>query len=181
VTRIYYDCEFVEDGATIDLVSIGMVAEDGRELYAVSSEFNTGNLLRNPWLVENVWPSLPLKQHPPGFKCRCRHGHLDTDHPDVRPRAQIARAIAEFILGTPDVELWAWYGAYDHVVLCQLWGAMVNLPEGVPMYTHDLKQECDRLGNPSMPEQTEGQHNALADARHVKVMAEFLAALSDKE
>jgi hypothetical protein len=58
---------------------------------------------------------------------------------------------------------------------------MVNLPEGVPMYTHDLKQECDRLGNPSMPEQTEGQHNALADARHVKVMAEFLAALSDKE
>jgi hypothetical protein len=181
VTRIYYDCEFVEDGVTVDLVSIGMVAEDGRELYAVSSEFNTGNLLRNPWLVENVWQSLPLKQHPPGFKCRCRHGHLDTDHPDVRPRAQIARAVAEFILATPDVELWAWYGAYDHVVLCQLWGAMVDLPKGVPMYTHDLQQECDRLGNPDMPEQTEGLHNALADARHVKVLAAFLAALPDKE
>lgn len=33
--RIYYDCEFLEDGNTIDLISMGMVAEDGRELYAV--------------------------------------------------------------------------------------------------------------------------------------------------
>ena len=33
--RIFYDTEFLEDGKTIDLISIGMVAEDGREYYAV--------------------------------------------------------------------------------------------------------------------------------------------------
>ena len=38
--RIFYDTEFLDDGKTIDLISIGMVAEDGRELYAVSSEFD---------------------------------------------------------------------------------------------------------------------------------------------
>ena len=27
--NIDYDCEFLEDGKTIDLISIGMVAEDG--------------------------------------------------------------------------------------------------------------------------------------------------------
>ena len=36
--RYFYDCEFIEDGTTIDLVSIGIVAQDGRELYLVSTE-----------------------------------------------------------------------------------------------------------------------------------------------
>ena len=38
--RFFYDCEFIEDGTTIDLVSIGVVGEDGREFYAVSTEFD---------------------------------------------------------------------------------------------------------------------------------------------
>ena len=38
--RYFYDCEFIEDGTTIELVSIGMVGEDGREFYAVSTEFD---------------------------------------------------------------------------------------------------------------------------------------------
>lgn len=39
-----------------------MVTEDGRELYAVSSEFNVARLLRDPWRAENVWPSLPRRK-----------------------------------------------------------------------------------------------------------------------
>jgi 3' exoribonuclease, RNase T-like len=175
--RVYYDTEFVDDGTVIDLVSIGMVAEDGRELYLVSSEFNERALLRNPWLVENVWPSLPTTE-PRQYRDHLPpHGQLDQDDPAVRTRTQIARAVREFIQATPDVELWAYYAAYDHVALCQLWGAMVDLPDSVPMYTHDLKQEVDRLGNPPLPEQADGHHNALADARHVKAMAEALAGL----
>ena len=42
------------------------------------------------------------------------------------------------------------------------------------MWTNDLKQECERVGNPRMPEQESGEHNALADARHVRAMAAFL-------
>ena len=34
--RYFYDTEFLEDGETIDLISIGIVAEDGREYYAVN-------------------------------------------------------------------------------------------------------------------------------------------------
>jgi hypothetical protein len=44
------------------------------------------------------------------------------------------------------------------------------------MWTNDLKQEVARLGNPSMPEQPSGLHNALADARHVRVMWDFVTA-----
>ena len=40
VYRYFYDCEFIEDGRVIDLVSIGVVDEYGREFYAVSTEFD---------------------------------------------------------------------------------------------------------------------------------------------
>lgn len=169
--RFFYDCEFIEDGTTIDLVSIGIVSEDGREFYAVSSEFDQAKLQANPFLVEHVWPSLPRLNTEKGRRCRCRHGHLDLGHPDVRSREQIARGVLQFLFGEPQasppsIELWAWFAAYDHVTLAQLWGPMIKLPRGVPQLTGDLKQEAMRLGNPRLPEQTEGVHNALADARH---------------
>lgn len=177
--RIYYDTEFIEDGRTIDLISIGMVAEDGREYYAVSGEFSGAKFLRNPWLIENVLPSLPFVRE----SATATELTVDFDHPDrpvVKPRWRIADDVRQFILAEPDPQLWAWYGAYDHVALCQLFGSMIGLPEGMPMWTNDLRQECERLGNPRLPAQPDGEHNALADARHNKVRAEYLADLAPK-
>jgi hypothetical protein len=178
--RIFYDTEFLDDGRTIDLISIGMVAEDGRELYAVSSQFNQAAVRRSTWLMDNVWPSLPILKNPPGVRGTDR---IDVTHPDVRPRAQIARLVADFILSTPDPQLWAWYAAYDHVALAQLWGPMINLPRGIPMQTDDLVTEAKRLGlRPiDFPEQPDGLHNALADARHNLVRARFLDQIAAKQ
>jgi len=39
---------------------------------------------------------------------------------------------------------YGYYSAYDFVVLCQLFDKMINLPNGFPKYTLDLKQELDR-------------------------------------
>lgn len=187
--RFFYDTEFIERGPTypLDLVSIGIVADDGREFYAVSAEFNQHALLANPWLAENVWPSLPTTEPHQYRDGLTPHGQLDLDDPAVRTRPQIARAVRSFILGDapdqlPYVELWANYGAYDHVALCQLFGSMVDLPEGIPMFTRDLQQEAARLGlkDKDLPKQAEGLHNALADARHNKVVAEFLDAQAER-
>lgn len=198
MTAIYYDTEFLEDGKTIDLISIGMVRDDGVEYYAVNSDANWERVVKHPWLIRNVVPNLPLRnrkglddwlagdgrhEHLPVPKSLLVGVALDVTDTRVKPRQVIANEVRDFIVGTdpsgaiPHVNLWAWYAAYDHVALCQLWGPMIALPKGVPMYTHDLKQECDRLGNPAMPEQAEGEHNALADARHVRVMAEYLRSL----
>ncbi|MFF2650569.1 3'-5' exoribonuclease domain-containing protein [Streptomyces sp. NPDC058045] len=172
MTRIFYDTEFHENGTTIDLISIGMVREDGRELYAVSSEFNQAAVLQHPWLRKHVWPTLPIRttEGTRGVEA------LDLDHPAVRSRAQIARLVAQFILDTPDPQLWAWFGAYDHVAYAQLFGPMIDLPAGCPMHTCDLVQEAQRLGlsMEDLPPQPDGVHNALADARHNLVRAQFL-------
>src|SRR5690606_19466653 len=97
--------------------------------------------------------------------------------PAVKKRKRIAADVAAFIQATPDPELWAWYGSYDHVALAQLFGRMIDLPDGVPMWTNDLKPEAARLGDPTLPEQPDGVHNALADARHNMVRAQALGAL----
>lgn len=185
--RVYFDTEFLEDGKTIDLISIGMVAEDGRELYAVSEEITSDPLheriCRHPWLMENVVPHLPLGKGSSGTEKG--HGrlaagrgffNLDLSSNVVMPRRMIRNSVRDFILATPDVELWAWYGAYDLVALAQLFGRLIDLPDGIPMWVNDLRQEVHRLGNPDMPEQSDARHDALADARHVRVMHEHLLA-----
>ena len=60
--RFFYDCEFIEDGTTIDLVSIGVVGEDGREFYAVSTEFDPSRA--GAWVRANVLPKLPSPADP---------------------------------------------------------------------------------------------------------------------
>ncbi len=170
--KIFYDTEFIEDGKTIALISIGMVAEDGRELYAIVDDEETiTRAVERDWLRENVIPHLPIQVLPPGGLMPGENWDYDTDHDDwhrIVPRGDVADKVRAFIQATPDAELWAWYGAYDHVALCQLFGAMVDLPEGVPMWTNDLKQEVTRLGNPTLAKQDGGEHNALADARWVR-------------
>jgi hypothetical protein len=108
--------------------------------------------------------------------------------PAVKPRALIAAEVRDFLLGIellgmPDLpELWAWYGAYDHVVLAQLFGSMVNLPKGIPMWTRDLNEElrrCDSGRFPNVPQQSSGVHNALADARHIRAVYEYLTTTEE--
>lgn len=193
--RYFYDTEFLEDGRTIELISIGIVAEDGREYYAVSDEcgydrrvwwkrwFNRRGSLENrirrhEWLMANVVPSLPKPSgdwnlHMP------RSWLFDYYNHAVKSRAQIAKEVVEFLLaGDTEPELWAYFGAYDHVVLNQLWGPMAGHPDGIPMWTNDLMQLWQQVGKPDMPEQPEGVHNALADARHNKVRYEFLRSVA---
>ena len=54
--RFFYDTEFIEDGTTIDLVSIGVVDETGREFYAVSTEFDPSKAIN--WVRRNVLDKL---------------------------------------------------------------------------------------------------------------------------
>jgi hypothetical protein len=148
------DTEFYEDGKTIDLISIGLVHEDGSELYLESAEADLERAAADPWMAKNVLPHLT--------------GERVT-------RAQIREEILRFV--GPSPEFWAYYADYDWVVLCQLFGRMVDLPQGWPMFCMDLKQEATRLGVP-LPPAPAGEHNALEDARWVRLAYQELEPLA---
>lgn len=145
--RYFFDTEFLEDGRTIELISIGIVAEDGREYYA-EADLSLPVYLRvteHKWLMANVWPHL-------------------THYP--KPLTQIAEEVRTFITGNRP-EFWAYMGAYDWVVLNQLYGSMVEHPTKWQYYCNDVAQLALYLGvnHRLLPSQTTTEHNALADAR----------------
>lgn len=165
MTVYCYDTEFLDNGSTIELISIGIVCEDGREYYAVNSEMPYDGIRNEPWLIKNVVPLLPLndKIYPGGFGDRPSWS-LDMKSTLVKPKWVIRNEIREFFMvGHP--ELWAYYGAYDHVALAQFWGKMIYLPKGMPMWTHELMQLIEHIPDFELPEQGIGQHNALVDAQ----------------
>ena len=147
--RFFYDCEFIEDGRTIELVSIGVVAEDGREFY--------GDLHR----------VRPHSGQSNGFGATCSINCRRPASPNWLSREAIRDQLLDFLTaGAGRMELWAWMAAYDHVCLAQLWGDMRALPRPIPRFTHDLRQRWEDAGSPVVPSAPPDQHDALADARH---------------
>ena len=173
--RYWLDTEFIEDGHTIDLISIGVVCEDGREFYAENTHADLSNA--NEWVQENVLPHLWHRQDD---KREANLWSRDGGRGGFLPPIDIAHDLRRFIaggVGTP--EFWAYYADYDWVVLCQLYGRMIDLPDGWPMLCLDIKQEAIRLGNPTLPAQSSTEHHALADARWNREAWEFLRGLDN--
>jgi hypothetical protein len=146
--RFFYDTEFIEDGLTIDLVSIGVVDEKGREFYAVSTEFDPDKA--GQWVRDHVLAKLPSPADPAWCD-----------------RATMRDRLMKFLSPRGErVELWAWFAAYDHVALAQLWGDMPALPRELPRFTRELRQRWEDVGKPVLPGPPDDAHDALADARH---------------
>jgi hypothetical protein len=140
--RVFFDTEFIEDGKTIDLISIGAVREDGRMFYAENSECDRSRA--SEWVRVNVLSKLSAGQ-------------------SLMTRSDIASAFVEFAGEKP--EFWAYYADYDWVALCQLFGTMMDLPKGWPKICYDLRQWLDMNGykNVKQPDAADA-HSALADA-----------------
>ena len=259
---------------TIDLISIGIVAEDGREYYAISKDFNLkeawnrhdvvidemsgdmrnkypkGRKMKVYWLRENVlkpiWRELFFKadscsglsnKQTEAFYQEVNAGEYDKyfTYESIKnlldrfgkTNKEIALEVKRFCcnddlliaLGkskrsicstenqepfSKNPEFYAYYADYDWVVFCWLFGKMMDLPKGFPMYCKDLKQMLDekvsiayshlrnsndkgKLSNEFSFEKKlsicqnsdnypkqENEHDALADARWNKRLFDFL-------
>lgn len=187
--KYFIDTEFLEGKQskligktkpTIDLISIGIVAEDGREYYAISKEFN----------VKEAWNRFQWEEHKsihkvdedkklnrkvywlrdnilkPIFNEWNKYGYHSFTYKNMKyciksigkTNKQIANEIKHFVANRPieankeqwildydtkDVQFYGYYADYDWVVFCWLFGKMIDLPNGFPMYCIDLKQTLD--------------------------------------
>lgn len=220
--KYFYDTEFLEGTQdkrflgikigqtkpTIDLISIGIVCEDGRQYYAVSKDFNLREAWnrydvdeygkKHYWLRDNVLR--PIYANTVNGDNR---NFMDFSYSTMKnilrrigkSNKQIAKEIKHFIANrgisadkeqwildydSKNTQLYGYYSAYDHVVFCWLFGKMIDLPKGYPMYTIDLKQMKDSIGeklsdHPSYPTNSR-KHDALRDAMFNKDLYDFLDA-----
>ncbi len=227
-----FDSPYRQTKPTIDLISIGIVSEDGKEFYAVSKDFNlleawnryeiksvgSGTFItkrKDYWIRDNVlrpifndltmWDRDEDKNSYFTFK---NFKYLLNKY--GKSREEIAEGIENFIrsceypaaqtpiqksfskIGKIEPEFYGYYADYDWVVFCWLFGRMIDLPKGFPMYCIDLKQileskqkwkyrgveynSNDLKRVPDYPRQT-NEHNALSDARWNKELHEFLKTI----
>jgi hypothetical protein len=154
--KIWFDTEFIEDGRTIDLISIGLVREDGVGLYMENGECDLSRA--DDWVKENVISKLD------GAKVS-RAAMREAILKFVNQPREDYPAWSGGIHGPGPPEFWSYYADYDWVVLCQLFGRMIDLPPGWPMYCIDFKQWLKEHGDPELRKLPEDRaHNALADA-----------------
>ena len=171
--KVYHDWEFLETNNSVHPISVGMVTEDGYELYYEFIDAPWGKILKHEWLVANVIPKLSANHNAAIVS--------GVGNDIVRSTLSIRMKVHEFLKaansrGKDPLQLWGWYSSYDHVCLGQLFGAMVNLPEFIPMWTNDIKQEAERYNFriPDLRTHKEPIHHALADAKVEREMHEWL-------
>lgn len=242
----------------IDLISIGIVAEDGREYYAISKDFDikaawdahevipfltsknhSTNDISEYWLRDNVLKPIFEELHHKFVRENDYKGSVDMkfDYDNFqylikkygKSNKQIATDIMLFVwsdawqewVGLSDeffqrgkkygwssepIQFYGYYSAYDHVVLCSLFGKMIDLPHDFSMYTIDLKQMLDEYAKgirnqifasrqisktatfeealdyvkQSLPKQT-NEHNALCDAKYNRSLFEYLIRIANNK
>lgn len=173
--RFFYDTEFMEEPGSIELISIGVVGEGANCVRKYADPADAGvpcfyacnisaNLCQaNDWVMGNVIPLLPPK---------------DDDSAIWMPKEEIGEQLLWFLKPSKKdpVELWGYYSAYDHVLLSWLFGRMIDMPDGMPMFTMDIKQYAVMLGNPILPRHGGKVHNALDDAMWTRDAYLFLGS-----
>ncbi len=231
----------------IDLISMGIVAEDGREYYAISKDFDlksvwnkydldygSGDQRNFPprkvyWLRDNVLK--PVVAYLDNIERKSRSSvHLVYYSKAKRlinkygkSNKQIAEEIISFVNDEPvevkgslggvqflseqakkvikqgytEPEFYGYYADYDWMLFCSLFGRMIDLPKGFPMYCRDLKQMLDEKVDKFLPQtvwvnksqvlehfktmthypKQTNEHNALADAKWNLELYNFLKGL----
>lgn len=214
--KYFIDTEFIEGFKKplfgkkrhfIDLISIGIKCEDGREYYAVSNEFNANNA--DQWVKDNVISKLydedgirlgrwisnkQIAEEIIDFVmpyAECENGESCCRFYDPEPEDLIGNT-HKLIIKRDSPQFYAYYADYDWVVFCSLFGRMIDLPKGFPMYCIDLKQMLDETASigrrhkdgferalsstknhPNYPKQ-ENEHSSLDDARWNLELYNFL-------
>lgn len=159
--KYFLDTEFIDRGHSIDLISIGIVREDGKEFYRVNRDCDFPKA--SSWVRENVLKPMGIRIHA-DFQTIYSENYNNLEE---WVKHYIAEHLEDFFSSDDDIEIWGWYCSYDWVVFCQLFGPMVNLPKGFPMRIRDLKQEMDKLPKDLRPT-IKGTHNALEDAKVIR-------------
>lgn len=141
--NVFLDTEFYSHGDTIEPISIALCSEKGSEYYAEFAEFKleeNDNSEDATWLRKNVLPKLT------GSAC---------------PRNVIRDDLTYWLLAREATDIWAWYGAYDWVVLINVLG-WKNKPKKI----HPVHRELRDLALPKdITIVNTNEHHALSDAK----------------
>jgi len=174
--RVFFDTEFTGLRRDTTLVSIGMVAEDGKTLYAELADYERAQC--DDWIEKNVIAHLEYN----GDSFCMNDGNGNTRV--YGSMDEVREAISTWVSQYDDVQLVSDVCHYDMVLFIDLFGDAFSLPRNVCASCHDINQDIAKHFNVSEREafdmSREGileasgvvigghKHNALHDAKAIR-------------
>ena len=136
--NIYFDCEFTGLQKDTTLISIGLIAEDGRKFYAELNDYDKTQV--NEWIQDNVVANLSYneKEHymPKESIEKCKSYACKSD------KSHVGRLLGIWLGQFDKIQFVSDVSHYDFVLLVDLLaGHAFNLPENVSPSCHDINQD----------------------------------------
>ncbi len=135
MTRLFLDTEFTHLRQDAQLISLGLVAENGDWFYAECTDFDLSAC--SDWVVDNVLTLFTGTALPKalGVTVQAQTSCSGTKTEILLPlRAWIER----FQDGEKSIQIWADVNAWDWILFCELFDGTFSLPKGIHYIPVDL-------------------------------------------
>lgn len=131
--KIFFDTEFTGLRKDTTLISIGMIAENGKTFYAELTDYNTK--LCDDWIEKNVIDHLYTRYREQLDEAP----YIDNLH--IGNKECIGKALKMWLKQFDDVQFVSDVCHYDMVLLIDLFGTAFDLPENVSAVCYDINQD----------------------------------------
>ena len=172
--NLFLDTEFTGLHQQATLISLALVAENGRAFYAEFTDYDASQC--DDWVQQHVLAHTRWLREPDPTPGRWQEYALTLCLGD---RAGVRLAVEDWLGQFNRLEIWADCPAWDWVLFCELFGGAFGLPEHIYYLPFDLvtlfkvrklEPDADREAfvGWSRPDESAGEevrHNALYDAR----------------
>jgi len=174
--KVFFDTEFTGLHQNTTLISIGLIAENGKTFYAEFDDYDKTQV--SEWIRTNVIDNLII--HPDR-----KHYYRVTDNDEIYlgNSEHITDKLQEWLSNLGEVEIWSDCLHYDWMLFINLWGNAFAIPSNVYYIPFDICTLMKIKGvDPDINREEfagiEGaKHNALHDAKVIKACYEKLMSV----
>lgn len=132
--KVFFDTEFSGLYKNTNLISIGLISEDGKQFYAEIEDEKLKNL--DKWIEENVL--IHTVNYGDALVLDIVNDENDFY---IGDKQSIAQELKEWFAQFDEVQLISDVCHYDMVLLIDLFGTAFDLPENVCAACHDINQD----------------------------------------
>jgi len=182
--KVFFDTEFTGLHQNTTIISIGLIKETGKTFYAELTDYDQKQV--DPWIHDNVISRLKYRNGELLKKAKNKHalnflGYVacafesDGDYEVQGHRPFVAGQLKAW-LSEDKIEMWSDCLSYDWVLINQLWGHALKIPDNIYYIPFDIctlfkaygiDPDINREEFSGMTDGTE-KHNALWDAKVIK-------------
>lgn len=171
--KVFFDTEFTGLHKDTTLISIGLIAEDGKTFYAELNDYDESQV--DEWLKENVIDNLLFNEH----KVLLQKSQITgvQDYNIKSNKEAVADTLEIWLSQFDKVEMWSDCLSYDWVLFNDLFGHAFNIPKNVYYIPFDIctlftlrniDPDINREKFANLESGKDRKHNALWDAKVIK-------------